>query len=64
MSDEFDFVKAFANIDILQVEAMSAVTGRAIGAVFTGMMAAGLTEKQAGMIIRLAFAELLRGVRG
>lgn len=53
--DDFDFLKAFIDVDILKVEAVGEVIGRTIGALFKGMIAAGVEENTAGMIITAAF---------
>jgi hypothetical protein len=59
MSD-FDFIKAFADVNILEVEAVGKVVGRVVGVVFEGMIEVGVSEQNAHRIIRGAVAELLR----
>lgn len=63
MSDEFDFIKAFADVDILAVEAVGMVVGRTIASAYNGMIAAGLTEGQADHIVRTVVSELFRSLR-
>jgi hypothetical protein len=58
--DEFDFVKGFADANLLEVEAVGRVIGAATTALFKGMVAAGLSEEDAHRIVRSAFAELVR----
>jgi hypothetical protein len=55
MSD-FDFIKAFADVNLLEVEAV----GKVVGVVFEGMIEVGVSEQNAHRIIRGAVAELLR----
>lgn len=67
--DDFDFLKAFVNVDILKVEAVGEVVGRAIGSLFKGMVAAGVEEHTAIAILTSAFtiavdAVLKHGSRG
>jgi hypothetical protein len=59
MSD-FDFIKAFADVNILEVEAVGKVIGRVVGVLFEGMIEVGVSEQNAHRIIRGAVAELLR----
>jgi hypothetical protein len=59
MSD-FDFIKAFADVNILEVEAVGKVVGRVVGVMFEGMIEVGVSEQNAHRIIRGAVAELLR----
>jgi hypothetical protein len=59
MSD-FDFIKAFADVNLLEVEAVGKVVGRVVGVVFEGMIEVGVSEQNAHRIIRGAVAELLR----
>lgn len=59
MSD-FDFIKGFAGVDILQAEAIAEVIGRVVAALFKGMVAAGMSEVDAYRIIRGAMAEMAR----
>lgn len=56
--DDFDFIKAFADVDILQVEAVGEVIGRASGALFRGMINAGLSHEEAFQVIKIAVHEL------
>jgi hypothetical protein len=56
--DDFDFIKAFADVDILQVEAVGEVVGRTAAAVFKGMIAAGLSHEEAFKIIQMAMRAL------
>lgn len=56
--DDFDFVKGFADVDLLQVEAVGHVVGRVIGVLFNGMVEAGMSEENAHAIIRNAMAAL------
>jgi hypothetical protein len=59
MSD-FDFIKAFADVNLLEVEAVGKVVGRVVGVLFEGMIEVGVSEQNAHRIIRGAVAELLR----
>lgn len=63
MTDDFDFIKAFADVDVLQVEAVGVVVGRAIGALTKGMIEAGLSERAARMIVGVGMAELFKSLR-
>jgi hypothetical protein len=56
--EDFDFIKAFADVEILKVEAIGRVVGRAIGAAFAGMVEAGLSEKQSLSIIKYAMTSV------
>lgn len=56
--DDFDFIKAFADVDILQVEAVGEVIGRASGALFRGMINAGLSHEEAFQVIKITLHEL------
>lgn len=63
MTDDFDFIKAFADVDVLQVEAVGVVVGRAIGALTKGMIEAGVSERSARLIVGYATAELFKVMR-
>jgi hypothetical protein len=61
MSD-FDFIKAFADVNILEVEAVGKVVGHVVGVMFEGMIEAGVSEQNAHRIIRGVVAELFRSI--
>jgi hypothetical protein len=52
--EEFDFIKGFAGVDLLSVDAVGKVIGRAIASLFQGMVEAGLDEGVALVIINNA----------
>lgn len=56
--DEFDFIKAFTDVDLLQVEAVGKVVGRTIGVLFKGMVEVGVSEEDAHRIIQRGMREL------
>jgi sugar (pentulose or hexulose) kinase len=60
--DDFDFIKAFANVSIIEVEVVGDVVGRALGAAFKGMVAAGLSRDDANMVVRSVVRELFAAV--
>lgn len=62
--DRFDdpFIDALAGVDILKVEAVGKVVGRAIGAAYKGMVDAGIDESTASSIIGLAIQEGLAAI--
>jgi hypothetical protein len=57
---DFDFIKGFAGVDILEAEAVSEVIGRVVAQLFKGMVAAGMSEPDAHRVIRGAFSELAK----
>lgn len=50
--DEADFLKAFMGVDLLAVEGVAKIVGRAEATAFQEMLVAGLTEDQALKVIR------------
>lgn len=61
--DEFDFIKGFADVDLLAVEAVGKVVGRTVGVLFNGMVEVGVSEENAHKIIRCGMAELFGSLR-
>jgi hypothetical protein len=61
--DDFDFIKAFAGVDVLQVEAVGEVVGRVMAKIFVGMVDAGLSHDDAHLILRNGMIELFRSLR-
>lgn len=61
--DEFDFIKGFAGVDVLQAEAVAAVIGRVATELFKGMVESGLPENDAHKIIRGALAAMAESLR-
>jgi hypothetical protein len=59
---DFDFIKGFAGVDLLMVEAIGKVVGRAVGVAFEGMIEVGVSEQNAHRIIRSVVAELSRSL--
>lgn len=53
MSD-FDFIKGFAGVNILEAEAVAAVVGRVTAALFKGMTEGGMSDVDAHQVIRSA----------
>lgn len=51
--EDFDFIKAFTDVDILAVEAIAKIVGRVEAVIFKEMMSEGLTEGQAIRIIKV-----------
>jgi hypothetical protein len=51
--EDFDFLKAFTGVDILAVEGVARIAGRAFAVLFQEMTAAGLTDAQAIAIIKV-----------
>ena len=62
MESEFDFIKAFADVDLLQAEAVAKVVGRVHASLFEGMVAGGLSENTAYRILRGAHAEMFQAM--
>jgi hypothetical protein len=62
--DDFDFIKAFAGVDVLQVEAVGEVVGRVMAKIFVGMVDAGLSEQNATKIIIGAWGEFFSSTLG
>jgi hypothetical protein len=62
--DDFDFIKAFADVEILQVEAVGQVVGRVMGKIYLGMIDAGLSEQTATKIIIGAWGEFFSSTLG
>jgi hypothetical protein len=54
--EDFDFIKGFADVDILTAEAVAKVIGHVIGSLVIGMVEAGLSEEAASQIINNAVA--------
>jgi hypothetical protein len=57
MSD-FDFIQAFSGVDVLAVEAIGTVVGKAVAATYRGMVDAGMSEHDAHQIVRAVLHEL------
>lgn len=65
--DENFFINAFANVDILKVEAVSTVVGRVLASIHKGLLEAGESEEHAAMVMQIisksffsALAELVK----
>lgn len=61
---DFDFIKAFAGVDLLAVEAVGTVIGRVEGAIFKGLVEKGVSEDDAHKILRAAHAEFFKAFMG
>lgn len=65
--DDFDFIKAFADVDLLRIGAIARIVGRVQATLFRELVDAGLTEAQALAIMsstmREFFGAVLTGAR-
>ena len=66
--EDFDFIKGFAGIDLLTVDAIGKVIGRTVGVIYIGMLDAGVPVDAAQKIIMDAwgvfFATMMTQARG
>lgn len=62
MEEGYDFIKEFGGADLLAVTAVGTVIGQAVGAVYNGLISAGITDEQAQRIVAAGWRAAFRSL--